>query len=184
MYKNWASGKCSYRIYEDGTIIREAREGVRGHIIAERTLKQHMSDSGYARVSINTDKGNKEMFVHRLVAKVFIPNPNNYNVVDHVDGNKSNNHFSNLEWVSSSENNHRAYATGLKNPTRHKGEKHPQAKLRMVDVDYIRAYYKRGDEKYGQCALARKFGVSQAEIYDVINYNSWAENDPEEDDLK
>lgn len=43
--------------------------------------------------------------IHRLVAEYFIPNPNNYDEVDHIDRNKQNNHISNLRWVTSSMNN-------------------------------------------------------------------------------
>lgn len=39
-------------------------------------------------------------YVHRIVATAFCPNPNNFKTVDHMDGNKLNNHFSNLQWVS------------------------------------------------------------------------------------
>jgi hypothetical protein len=49
----------------------------------------------YLRVSIK----DKSLFVHRLVAATFIDNPNNLNVVNHKDKNRSNNHVSNLEWV-------------------------------------------------------------------------------------
>lgn len=52
--------------------------------------------------------------VHRLVAEYFIPNPNNYEIVNHKDGNKANSNIENLEWVSYSENNNHAIRTGLR----------------------------------------------------------------------
>ena len=51
--------------------------------------------------------------VSRLVAKLFIPNPKKLKVVNHIDGNKHNDHFSNLEWCTTSENNIHAFELNL-----------------------------------------------------------------------
>jgi hypothetical protein len=47
------------------------------------------------------EKMKKQMLVHRLVAEAFVPNPNSYRFVRHIDGNKENNRADNLEWVES-----------------------------------------------------------------------------------
>lgn len=56
------------------------------------------------RHKVNGKIKRKRYFVHRLVAELFLPNPNNLSQVNHIDGNKENSHISNLEWVSPAEN--------------------------------------------------------------------------------
>lgn len=63
------------------------------------------SFDGYPRVYIVGDDGRgRTEIVHRLVAKMFIPNPDNKPEVNHIDGDKTNNHVTNLEWVTGWEN--------------------------------------------------------------------------------
>lgn len=65
--------------------------------------------NGYIRYNVNWTR----RLMHQVLADQFIPNPNNYNSIDHKDGNKLNNSLSNLEWCDIEENKNRAYNNGL-----------------------------------------------------------------------
>ena len=79
----------------------------------EKLRKITIQKNGYAYVSLSFDNTTKTVKVSRLVAKAFIPNPNNYEEVDHINADKTNNTVSNLEWVTPEENKRRAQALGL-----------------------------------------------------------------------
>lgn len=79
-----------------------------------KLLKTFVNDKGYEIVSLWIDQRDKKFRVHRLVAEAFIPNPENKSQINHIDGNKLNNHKNNLEWSTNSENiMHRYYSLGL-----------------------------------------------------------------------
>ena len=73
-------------------------------VIHDREIKSHISNRGYLRVALCLNKKLKNYHVHRLVAEAFIPNPNGYDTVDHIDGNKLNNCVDNLQWISRADN--------------------------------------------------------------------------------
>ena len=62
-------------------------------------LKPMKSRKGYLQLELYKNTKRKNVKIHRLVAQTFIPNPQNYRYVKHIDGNKSNNHVLNLQWV-------------------------------------------------------------------------------------
>lgn len=71
----------------------------------ERILKSARDDGGYLFVTLYKNREHKMCKVHRLVAKTFIPNPDNLPQVNHKDENKENNSVQNLEWCDQKYNN-------------------------------------------------------------------------------
>ena len=99
-----------YYVTKEGTVHSVPRNGTRkgGH-----TLSQSKDSDGYCVVKLRDKQKVVTGKVHRLVAKAFLPNPLNKPQVNHKDGDKTNNHVDNLEWVTASENVRHAKATGL-----------------------------------------------------------------------
>lgn len=79
----------------------------------ERILQQSNNQWGYNIVTLTKDSTRKPHKVHRLVAQAFIPNPDNKEQVNHIDGNKTNNNINNLEWNTRQENISHAYINKL-----------------------------------------------------------------------
>lgn len=92
-------GYPKYYINKDGKLISLKVNGV------TREMKPYKSRNGYRFIKIINEKGEiKHESIHRLVAKTFIPNPQNLSEVNHKDGNRENNCIDNLEWVTRSQN--------------------------------------------------------------------------------
>ena len=72
--------------------------------------------NGYMVVNLRRDGTSKVSLVHILVATAFIPNPNKLPMVNHIDGDKTNNSVSNLEWSTYSDNNIHALYNNLRKP--------------------------------------------------------------------
>lgn len=84
----------------------------------ELIMKEKTNSHGYKFISFGCGKrGNKKnIAIHRLAAEAFIPNPNNYKEINHIDGNKNNNKVENLEWCNRQYNVLHSYKWGLKKP--------------------------------------------------------------------
>lgn len=98
-------GYSNYAITEDGKVFSFNSNDF-------KLLKQ--DKAGYMRVYVSANSQKKWFLVHRLVALAFIPNVDNKKTVNHKDGNKANNHVSNLEWSTYTENLNHAIDTGLR----------------------------------------------------------------------
>ena len=144
----------------------------------ERELTYTLNNRGYYSVGIRR----KTHMVHRLVAQAFIPNPENKPFVNHIDGNKLNNHVSNLEWCTVQENNLHAKQTGLhKQAVGHKinyqsdaskrkalANLKDKSKLTPDDVRYVRRVFKSRSKECSATALAKQFGTSVAAMCKIV----------------
>ncbi len=81
--------------------------------ISERIIKGSNHPRGYMSIHLALNGAHSMRLVHRVVAIAFIPNPENYPCVNHIDGNKKNNNVSNLEWCTHKQNTDHAIRIGL-----------------------------------------------------------------------
>lgn len=75
-------------------------------------MKPYVNVGGYWRVNLFKDGSAKHEYVHRLVAKTFLPNPDNLPEINHINRDKSDNQVINLEWCTTKENAQAALSTG------------------------------------------------------------------------
>lgn len=102
-YPNIEQGR--YIIYDNGDVIDLKRD---------RYVTKEINKKGYVYVRLKHVNGKRQhVFVHRLVAWEFIPNPENKKTVNHEDGNKTNNHWTNLSWMTHDEQMEHANRIGL-----------------------------------------------------------------------
>lgn len=131
-------GYPGYLVTDTGDIISterrwKTRTGELYIVPRRHVIQQGKFWTGYKKVSINNASGKRDtLSVHRLVAKAFVPNPENKPQVNHIDGNKENNNASNLEWVTHGENSRHAVKLGLQKGK--PGESHPLSKVTEAEV--------------------------------------------------
>ena len=111
--------------------------------------------------------------VHRCVAERYRPNdkPGIKTEVNHIDGTKTNNIYTNLEWCTPKENSEHASRMGLL--ADQSGENNGCAKLTQEQVDEIRSLYVKWSKEFGINALAKRFKVHPATIHLIVNNKSW-----------
>ena len=163
-------GASDYEISNLGR-VRSNRRTDRG--FTDYIMKPKTDKGGYLTIpSMYKDDGSvKTVKIHRLVAESFIENKYNLPQVNHIDGDKTNNSVSNLEWCTAKENFKHAKNNGLR-PT---GEEHGRHKLTWNDVRYIRKYCVKGSKEYGVNALGKKLGVTPRVITLILRNEIWRE---------
>jgi len=131
-----------------------------------RMLKPAIDKKGYKRVAIMVDGKLTTLKVHRIVAKAFIENVNDKPQVNHIDGIKTNNHVSNLEWVNNSENVQHAFDNGLMKAKRlHESPRSKQTKEGIDKMCFLRSL------GMSYQSIANQVGVSKSvAMKNIKNY--------------
>lgn len=127
---------------------------IKGHMGKIRTPGSNKKGrmGGYLLASLSRNGKSKTHYIHRLVAIHFIPNPDKFIVVNHLDGNDTNNKIENLQWCSHSENMRHMYRIGLR-----------QRKIKNILL--VKSLYSKGKT---QREIATKLGVNQSTISVVL----------------
>lgn len=110
-------GEKNYCIVMDGNVPKVFRLGMynsQGKFYPTKRVKCSTDSDGYLVCHLNIDGKRSHHKLHRLVAQLYIPNPNNLPQVNHKDGDKTNNSPDNLEWCTAKENTIHAVKIGLR----------------------------------------------------------------------
>ncbi len=161
------SGFPDYEISEFGEIRRSVPANGKSSNSTHvgKIISQSKNPNGYMRSRISKDKKGYDVIVHRLVIETFhgkAPTPKHQ--AAHNDGNRTNNHYSNLRWATRSENEQDKKIHGTNNV----GEKHGMSRLKESQVLEIIS----SDLMHRE--LANKYGVARTTISSIKNGRSWA----------
>ena len=129
----------------------------------KRFLKPQLSNKGHLFVQVRIEGHHKGCFIHRLVAETFIPNPNNFPCINHIDGNKLNNHVDNLEWCTIRENNKHALENGLAGIPR----------ITKLEASYIPWIKKMAAVGIPNSKIAQVYDVAPSSISRIISGENW-----------
>lgn len=152
----------SYLVTEDGKVFSR---------FTKRVLKNSLSKStGYYVVNVIVNGKRRPEYVHRLVAKAYLPNPDNLPEVNHKDCNKLNNHKDNLEWVTQEDN----IKHSVENKLPQRGEDHYKSLLTEGDVHKICELLTQG---WTSKEVAENSGVcvSLSSVMNIRTKRDWAE---------
>ena len=166
MKEKWKAINGWEELYEVSNLgrVKSLRTSGSGIVKPNLILKQRANRNGYLYVNLSFGGKYKTNFAHRLVGEHFVENAQGKPMINHKNGLKHDNRFSNLEWVTAKENINHARRTGLNTyiPESKSGEDGFGSVLTNKQAIEARAMYAKGG--ISQKKVAKKFNVSQAAI--------------------
>lgn len=130
----------------------------------EKPIKLQKDSKGYLKANLLSNGKTIRCRIHRLVAMAFIPNFENKEQVNHINGIKDDNRLENLEWCTAKENTKHAFKNNL---TNRKGVKNSHCKLKETDVIFIRQL------PLPYSKLAEMFNVNRPAIHKIKTGITW-----------
>ena len=164
--KEWKSilDYPDYKISNFGDVLSfKKKHGLNGKMMADR-----ISGNGYLMVTLWNKRGKLSFHIHRLVLEHFgPPQPSLKHECCHNDGDRINNHISNLRWGTRKEN----FADKNIHGTSPRGENNGHAKLTKNEVSRIKKLYR---QRFGPTAIAGVYGVSPQLVCDIGKGRRWS----------
>jgi len=162
-----------YQVSNLGTVrgtdrYKNGRNGLR--LIRGQKLKQLPNKKGYLETRLRKN-GTHTRLIHKLVTSAFLTKPDNCTQINHINGIKTDNRVSNLEWVTQSQNQLHAYKLGLQ-PSR-AGENNSNAKLTDKDVTLLKQLYNSGKTIV---EVSKCMNINVSIIRQIIYGRTWKSN--------
>lgn len=152
-----------YVINENMDVFRKKYVSRDGKFIKSKKLSQSLGKNGYYYVNLKKNGKTKLEYVHRLMGKAYIPNPEGKPQINHKNGIKTDNRIENLEWVTEKENAVHAVVNGLSDI----GEESKKSKLTLEEAIQIK------NSSGSDTETAEVYGVSRAQVRRIKEGINW-----------
>ena len=149
-------------------LLISSHGNIKNYAFVDRKLGDNGSGYKYAPIKVIGEKRQKTYYIHRLVAQHFLPKPLQHQTqVNHIDGDKENNHHTNLEWVCPKENIQHMHKQGL-----NKGRIEHGTTVTLPDQTIANAYLSVKIGMYGVREAADKYGMPRTTLSSIMNKRS------------
>lgn len=164
-----------YKIGDDGSVLSTDHN----HSGISKQMKTYLDDDGYPYVVFVVSGKRYKRIIHRMVATLFVLNPENKPQVNHKNGIRNDNRFENLEWVTNQENTLHSWRVNGRKPSQKTidngkklfgGTRNPKAKINEATVLSIRRLRAKGKSLK---EIAERHSLSVSQISVIANHKSW-----------